>query len=114
MAPAGAGSVMTGPSAADLSWTGWPLAGSPGPGSPARVPLSGDLPGPAVAGRLRTDSRVTASRKATPRAARPASWASTTGVPIGRAWVLATGLARAPLVFWPGLGFGTADGLMVG
>ncbi len=103
---------MSSPAAA-----GWSAAvgGSATVGLSAAVALSAaaGLSGPA--GRLRTDSRVTASMNATPSAARPASCASMTGVPIGIASEFATRRATS-LLPWPGFGagLGTADGFTVG
>jgi hypothetical protein len=51
-------------------------------------------------GRRRIVIRVTARTKARARAARPASWAPTTGAPAGSADVFATGRVRALLSDW--------------
>src|SRR5712691_4735394 len=84
-------------------------------GLAAAVALSAAVGLAGAAGRLRTDSRVTASMNATPSAARPASCASMTGVPIGIASEFATRRATS-LLPWPGCGagLGTADGFTVG
>jgi hypothetical protein len=68
--------------------------------------------GAVAAGRRRIDRRVTARTKATARAARPASWASTTVAPCGRAEVSATGRVRAFGAgwVWPVAGVGSSVG----
>lgn len=67
--------------------------------------------------RLRTDSRVTVSRKATASAIRPAAWAESPGLPIGIAEVSEIGSAFRPAVVLPpgsGPGLGVAAGLISG
>jgi hypothetical protein len=64
-------------------------------------------------GRRRIEKRVTARTKATSRAARPASWAPTTGAPSGRAEVSAAWRAFAFNAAF-GLGLEPGDGLRVG
>jgi hypothetical protein len=84
-------------------------AGAGAPVGPAAAPA---VPG---AGRRRIEKRVTAKTKATSSAARPASWAPTTGAPSGRAEVSAAWRAFAfngePE---PELELGLGDGLRVG
>lgn len=63
-----------------------------------------------AAGRRRIDKRVTASTKPRAKTARPAIWASATGVSSETAAVSASRLAPAFLVALAGLGAGTAGG----
>lgn len=95
---------------------GFGASGFPGSAGPVAVATSADAAALAALGRLRTDSRVTASMNATPSAASPASCASMTGVPIGIALEFATRWAtsRLPGLLPFGAGVGTADGFTVG
>ena len=113
--PSAGGYSPAGPAASgETAWSasaGFAASAFPGSAGPVAVASPAAAAARAALGRLRTDSRVTASMNATPSAASPASCASMTGVPIGIALEFATRWAtsRLPGLLPFGAGVGTAD-----
>ena len=105
---AGSDEAASGEAAAEDAASGFALASGASGAFFASGPEAG-------AGRRRIENRVTASTKATSRAARPASWAPTTGALSGRAEVSAASRALAlPFALADGLEELLGDGFSVG